>query len=275
MMLCNTKRGSIDITMFLKLKQLSLLCVTTLSITGSSGTLAATTNWSGFYAGINGGYSWSNANTKVIPLPEPAQLPPGDGNIQPSSMSVPMSGGVLGGQIGYNWQIKAYPRAYLSLETDMNWSSLTGSDTGNATGNAVEHFAVYTNVLSTQQQVRWFGTLRGRLGFLSTDSILIYGTGGLAYGSMKEMANVNFVPGGYGDGQYPFSKSFTQIGWVAGGGIEWAAMQNWSVKLEYLYINLGSTSGVANPVVSNPPFQTQYRWSNPAQLIRLGLNYHF
>lgn len=259
----------------LNIKLLSLLCVIILSITETSSVVAATTNWCGLYAGVNGGYTWANATTNVIPLPEPAELPPGDGNIQPATLSVPMSGEIIGVQIGYSWQLNLYPQTYLGLETDLNWSSLKGSATGNAVGNAVEHLEVFNNVLSAQQQVRWVGSLRGRIGYSPIHPLLIYGTGGLVYGSMKEMADVNFIPGGYGDGEYPIAKSLTRIGWTAGCGMEWTFTQNWSVKLEYLYYNLGSTSGVANPVVPNAPFQTQYKWNNPAQLLRLGLNYHF
>lgn len=139
----------------------------------------------------------------------------------------------------------------------------------------MEHLEIFSNALSTQRKSTWFGTLRGRLGFLATTSILLYGTGGLAYGSIKEIANINFIPGGYGDEQYPYSTSSTRTGWTAGGGVEWAPTQKWSVKLEYLYFDLGTISGIADPTISNPPFQTKYTWSNSAQIIRLGLNYHF
>lgn len=278
MILSNMKYGALDVLKFPRLSLLGLLCVTSVSVAGTSGIKelsSAITNWSGFYMGINGGYSWSNAHTQVLPLPDPAELPAGDGNIQPSSLSVSMSGGVLGGQVGYNWQLRAYPQVYFGLETDMNWNSLKGSATGNARGNAVEHLEVFNKALLTHQKSTWFGTLRGRLGFSPTAPILLYGTGGLAYGSMKEMANVNFIPGGYGDEQYPFSQSLTRTGWTAGGGIEWVPKQNWSMKLEYLYYDLGSTSGVADPIIPNPPFQIKYIWTNPAQVIRFGLNYHF
>lgn len=278
MILSNMKCGSLDALKFSRLSLMGLLCATSVSIAGTSGIKelpSAITTWSGFYLGINGGYSWSSANTRVLPLPTPDQLPLGDGSIQPSSMSVSMSGGVLGGQIGYNWQLPAYPQVYLGLETDMNWNSLKGSARGNAVGNTVEHLEVFNDVLSTQQKSTWFGTLRGRLGFSPMPLVLLYGTGGLAYGSIEKKANTNFIPGGYGDEQYPYSKTLTRTGWTAGGGAEWAPKQNWSVKLEYLYYELGSTSGVADPIVPNPPFQTKYTWTNPAQVIRLGLNYHF
>lgn len=270
MFLNNRKCDSFDM---MRLPNLSLLLALLYVTTGSiAGTI---TNWSGFFVGVNGGYSWSNARTQVIPLPLPAQLPAGDGNIQPSSMSVSMSGGTLGGQLGYNWQLRVYPQAYLGLETELNWNSVQGSAVGNALGNAVQHLEVYNNVLSTQQKTPWFGSLRGRLGFSPTPSLLLYGTGGLAYGSIKVEANANFIPGGYGDEQYPSAISVTRTGWIAGGGAEWAPKQNWSVKLEYLYYDLGSTSKIANPLIFNPPYQTQYTWTNPIQLIRLGLNYHF
>lgn len=279
MILSSMKCDLLDLMRLPNISLLGLLCVTATSIAGTSGIKAlpsATTNWSGFYAGINGGYSWSNANTDVLPLPLPAQLPPGDGTIQPSSLSVFMSSGSVGGQMGYNWQLRAYPQVYLGLETDMNWTSLKGSATGDAIANAVEHLEVFSNVLSTQQKSTWFGTLRGRLGFAPTAApILLYGTGGLAYGSMKEMANVDFISGGYGDEQYPYRVSSTQTGWTAGGGIEWAPKQNWSMKLEYLYFDIGSISRIADPIIPNPPFQTKYTWTNPMQVIRLGINYHF
>lgn len=278
MILSNMKGCLLDTMRIPSLSLLGLLFVTAVSIAGTSGIKelpSATINWSGFYAGINGGYSWSNANTQVLPLPVPAQLPPGDGNIQPSSMSVFMSGGSLGGQIGYNWQLRTYPQVYLGLETDMNWNSLKGSATEDAVGNAVEHLEVFSNVLSTQQKSTWFGTLRGRLGFSPIAPILLYGTGGLAYGSMEDMANVDFISGGYGDEQYPSSVSVKQTGWTAGGGVEWAPKKNWSMKLEYLYYAIGSISRTVDPIIPNPPFQTEYTWTNPVQVIRLGLNYHF
>ncbi len=267
------KHDSSGVIRLTNLKLLSLLTITLSSLAGIAH--AATANWSGLYTGINAGYSWSNADTKFTPLPEPAQLPPGDGNIQSTSLSVPMAGGVLGAQLGYNWQLKAYPKIYVGLETDIDWSGLQGSVTGNATGNNVEHQELFNNVLSAQQKVRWLGTLRGRAGYSPTPSLLIFGFAGLAYGSLNEAANVNFTNGGYGDGQYPLAKSYWRIGGTAGGGIEWMLKQKWSAKLEYVYYNLGSTSGVADPVVANPPFQNQYQWTNPGQVIRLGVNYHF
>lgn len=278
-MIINTiKLGAQDIIKLPNLTLISLICLTTTSIAGTLGIqdLSPTAaNWSGFNIGINGGFSWSNAHTQFKPLPGPSQLPNGDGGIQPSLMPTNMTGGIFGFQIGYNWLLYAYPNLYLGLETDMDWSSLKGTAKGDAIGNDVEHLTVFNNVLSTQQKSTWFGSLRGRLGFSPISSFLLYGAGGLAYGSMQVSANTNFIPGGYGNEEYPAALSLTLPGWAAGGGLEWALKKNWSVKFEYLYYNLGSVSEVADPIIPNPPFQTKYTWSNPVQLIRIGLNYHF
>jgi len=246
------------------LSMLGLLCMTTVSI-------AETADWSGFYVGINGGYALSNANTRVLPLPEPAQLPPGNGSIQSASLLVPMSGGTAGGQAGYTWQLPAFPDIYIGVETDLNWSSLQGSATGDAVGNDVEHREVFNNVLSTRQKLTWFGSLRGRLGMSPISNVLLYGTGGLAYGSMNERANTNFIPGGFGNEQYPSSLRSTRAGWTAGGGAEWAPRQNWSVKLEYLYVNPGTVSSTVDPLTPNTPFKQNIPGLIPLKLFAWGL----
>jgi outer membrane immunogenic protein len=70
--------------------------------------------------------------------------------------------------------------------------------------------------------------------------------------------------------------SQTRVGWTAGGGAEWAFSRNWSGKLEYLHVDLGS-------IGNNTVFDTNL---NPAsfvvqshklteEIVRLGLNYKF
>lgn len=111
--------------------------------------------------------------------------------------------GFLGGlQAGYNWQ-GAGPLV-LGVETDIQLS----------------------NVKSQNYSLDYFGTLRARLGF-AVDQFLIYGTGGLAYGR----------------GSYEvlgLTSDKSHIGWTVGGGAEYAIDNNWSVKGEYLYVDLGS-----------------------------------
>ena len=99
----------------------------------------------------------------------------------------------------------------------------------------------------TSSRVNWYGTVRGRLGFLFTPTLLVYGTGGLAYGGVNTTVNHNTLMVSFpltSQGLAPGSASFsdTRVGWTAGGGLEWMFMPNWSAKVEYLYTDLGTTS---------------------------------
>src|SRR5262249_8111567 len=109
-------------------------------------------------------------------------------------------------------------------------------------------------VTSYEAKIEWFGTVRGRLGWLLNDGLLLYGTGGLAYGRVSVSGNVNesvSFPGFGGiccftpaPATTTFSQSRTNTGFAAGGGLEgrlapWLP-PNWTWKLEYLYLDLGS-----------------------------------
>src|SRR5580692_7301717 len=126
--------------------------------------MAPAYSWSGFYIGVNGGYGWEDPT--VV-------LTPNDPNVVGSPVSPASwtnSGGFGGGQIGYNYQ---FARQWLAgLEADIDVSGLKGSGS-----SAVRPFQNLTS-----QNVDWFGTVRGRLGWLPTDRFLVFATGGLAYG---------------------------------------------------------------------------------------------
>ena len=100
--------------------------------------------------------------------------------------------------------------------------------------------------------------LRGRLGFLITPTLLVYGTGGFAYGGL----NGNGITGNY---------SNTRTGWTAGGGVEWMFMPNWSAKAEYLYTDLSST----NQTYWGTGYQVGYHHHPQFNTVRAGVNYHF
>ncbi|HEY8274269.1 MAG TPA: outer membrane protein [Pseudolabrys sp.] len=141
------------------------------------------------------------------------------------------SGIAGGGQLGYNWQMS--PQFVVGVETDIQASA------------ADDTFAPY------KFSNPWFGTLRARFGF-AINNMMLYGTGGLAYGELK--------------GEFfGLGEDKTLVGWTAGAGIEYGFTQNWSAKLEYLYMDLGSRTysitGVDNGLHSS--------------FLRLGVNYHF
>ena len=143
--------------------------------------------------------------------------------------------GVTGGiQAGYNWQNGAF---VYGVEADFNLS------------NASARFADY------QFSNPWFGTLRGRAGYVVNNVVFVYGTAGHAFG----ISTVTF--GGLSD-------TSGHAGWTIGAGAEFALTPfglgpNWSAKVEYLY--LGLSKGPVLPVSSD----------FPSNVLRVGVNYHF
>jgi outer membrane immunogenic protein len=217
--------------------------------------------WTGFYAGVNIGGGWSansinNANF--------APYGDGIGNVyfRPGSTNGGSNaGGVVGGgQIGYNYQFGT--NFVVGVETDFQGTSMSSG------GNRA--WAVYPDPLlagafltplaslaagDTGVSLNWFGTVRGRLGYLVTPTLLLYGTGGFAYGEVQG----NFS--GF---------SNTRTGWTAGGGVEWMFWPNWSAKVEYLYTDLSSGGATTWNGI-----QLGYRRHPQFNVVRVGVNYHF
>jgi outer membrane immunogenic protein len=120
-------------------------------------------------------------------------------------------GWFAGGQLGANWQIGTL---VLGLEADIAKAWI--DDDASCGDGECNH------------EVDWFGSGRGRIGW-ALDRVLLYGTGGVGFGEFE--FDETFLGVG--------SVSETQVGWVAGGGVEWAFTDHWSAKFEYLYYDLG------------------------------------
>jgi len=175
--------------------------------------------WLGPYVGANTGFQWTS-------------------NIGGLSSSAFTGGsGFTGGiQVGYNWQNG--PWVY-GVESDFNLSDVNGTFAGYQFSNP------------------WFGTMRGRAGYLINNSFFVYGTAGLAFG-VTTISN-----GGLSD-------SSGRLGWTVGAGVEfglapWGLNPNWSAKVEYLYLDLSQGGNLPASTSSN--FQSN--------VVRLGVNYHF
>lgn len=229
-------------------------------------------NWTGFYIGVNGGYSWGNA-TRDLNFFNPLNgviLATGAGGGRD------MNGGLFGGQIGYNWQTANW---VFGFETDAQWTGQKGSTTAICAVTGCFPTAVVpgAGVAATlTDELEWFGTFRGRAGVLIVPSVLLYATGGAAYGSLKTdlglsgftAAGVPVIVGG--------STSSSKFGWTVGGGIEAMFGSNWSAKLEYLYMDLGSISNsVVLPTASGFPLGANVTSRVTDNIFRAGINYHF
>jgi outer membrane immunogenic protein len=213
-------------------------------------------NWTGFYVGANGGYGWNDPTVTFTPNDIIAFLGT-CGGVNGGTCAPPTSFGIKGGfgglQAGYNWQFS--PRWVAGIETDIDGSDIKGTGTSSFFLGGGGKGAFPPSNFTVSQDVKWFGTVRARLGYLPTDQLLVYATGGFAYGRVDENVALNSVAGT--NLNFPFAytcvagpncflgnSSRTGTGWTAGGGVEYVLWNNLSVKAEYLYVNLGGGDNV-------------------------------
>ena len=211
----------------------------------AAGAPAAAINWTGFYIGGNVGGGWGKSSAALSPNDASSARVTADW--APQAPSFNTSGPLVGLQLGYNWQVG---RNWLvGAETDFNFSSIMGDGSASS---ALTTFDVPTST-TADERVKWFGTVRGRLGYLPQHNLLAYVTGGLAYGRVEQNVSFNnnsgtrvitnaggFSSDCFGNTTcFAGSSSRTAVGWTLGGGLEYAFWQNVTLKAEYLYVNLG------------------------------------
>jgi len=242
-------------------------------------------SWTGFYVGANVGGGWGNHDVSYG-LNDPLMTAIIPAGIPPSSFNT--SGAIGGLQLGYNWQFNR--NWLLGFETDFNWSNIKGSGSSPAVltvGTALPFTA------NAEEKIKWFGTVRARLGYLPTDNLLVYATGGFAYGRVEHSSNLfNNSALAFGTAVPPFgvtcfagtacwagSSNDNATGWTVGGGIEYAIWQRWTVKAEYLYVSLSQSPVIASAVVVGggllPSSITANFDRTNFNVARVGVNYRF
>jgi len=256
-------------------------------VAGLFATPAMSADWTGFYIGANAGYGW-NSNSKV----KDAQYyingtygsyANGWFNGQQSSRNGSFT---IGGQAGYNRQIG---NAVIGLEADLNYMNTKSAYSAHDfTDLYVDPNYEYhlREVMSVKSSATWVGTLRPRLGFMLVDRLLVYGTGGLAFGQVKSSANYGWRENGYWwctpvcgqDGPFDRTGGFTgskaqmRWGWSLGAGAEYAITDRISIKGEYLYVDLGSKrQTIVNP--QDPNEFVTMKDATRLHIMRVGLNF--
>ncbi|MGO9546622.1 MAG: outer membrane protein [Rhodomicrobium sp.] len=224
--------------------------------------------WAGFYVGVNGGYGWGtgdDVSAKEMHWDHPYVAPPYQVTYSKSGDLDP-SGGFGGGQIGYNWQ---RDRLVYGLEADIQGADINGSETLKA-GNAW-----HWNSTTASSDLNWFGTVRGRIGLTVIDPLLLYVTGGLAYGNADhDLTVINHSWTG-ATNTSKVSNSNTEVGYVLGAGAEYQIMPKWTLKVEYQYMDLGSDVLTASNWLYHHKATGTGDFSDAYQTVRVGLNYHF
>jgi outer membrane immunogenic protein len=224
-------------------------------------------NWTGFYIGVNGGYGWNESQdvgvtgSAVVLISQPGTVPFRVPGLKPE-------GGLVGGTVGYNWQ---FGRGVAGIEADFDWADISDS-------RVVDLPLVGPTVrTSASQKIDFFGTVRGRLGFLATDQLLLFATGGLAYANVKNFANINeFFNAPVLGRQFIAGSDEIRYGWTIGGGAEWKFAPNWSVKGEYLWYDLGGQTirGIQTNPANGVDFAL-YSFNTRGSIARAGINYQF
>jgi len=194
--------------------------------------------WTGFYVGVNAGIGFGGKSSSTTFVPAPGTVGPVvyySGDDQ--------SGFVGGAQAGYNWQTGPF---VIGAEADIQYADL-----------GKKYY--YSDFGLSSDAGSYFGTVRLRAGY-AFDRFLVYATGGLAYGDVGERL---------------FGGSNTRAGWTVGGGVEYAFTNNWTVKLEGLYVNIdqGNNTGTISTDIGD--YLVERSKNNDFGVVRVGLNYKF
>ena len=223
-------------------------------------------SWTGFYMGVNAGVLGDDTSHALIPgglFLGPVYTPDNPQRTRTGDLDdTSLTGGV---QAGYNYQMGML---VIGVEGDFNgaWSrpsdAVTVGLSAPLSGDLVHR---------VDAKLDWFGTLRGRLGI--TDARwMIYATGGWAFGRAMSSTSVQLSATGE-----VFSSSFTDTlsGWTAGGGFEYALRDNWTVKGEALWMDLGKVSYVSPERTVSPGFSYTTHLDLSEVVARIGVNYKF
>jgi outer membrane immunogenic protein len=284
----------------------SIACIATLLAFGMTGAMAEEMavppsqfitasvpylTWSGFYVGINGGFAWGNSSVAFTANDPAAQAGTCGGGGAPgpkgqciSSTDFRRDGAVAGGQFGFNWQVNSH--WLVGAEADYQWSNLDGSVSSSfRLGN------VGTTSMVASQTVDSFGTVRARAGAVIAPPLLLYGTGGFAFGQVHEnlsvpgVATKGLAAGGFsyactiGTACFAGAASQTLFGWSAGAGAEYAITSNLIFRTELLYVHLSAPTVTATAtavVAGTAPASIAAGFSSVYfAVMRAGLNYKF
>jgi outer membrane immunogenic protein len=206
-----------------------------------AGTTLAAVNWTGLYLGVNGGFTFGGSDWT-------------DSVTGASSNVFTTSGFVFGGTLGANYQAGSW---VFGVEADGDWADSSGFGTFTTTSTT----SLCAGGCLTKNT--WLATARGRAGY-AFDRLLVYGTGGAAFGNVQANFSNDTV------------SSATKAGWTAGAGVEVAVAPHWSAKAEYLFVNLGNGSCTTDCAIVNangPPLIPNVAVKFNESIFRAGINY--
>jgi len=212
----------------------------------------AAIDWSGFYAGLHGGWGWADAPASYNSAANENCFE--NDSFFPGGCAVDLkpNGGLLGAQAGFNFVFDN--GLVLGLEGDFGFANI--KDDGQSGNPDSGGFNFLTDV---DQEVDKLASVRGRLG-VAVGNFLPFVTAGWGWAHGKRSAFGDFVDA---------SESNWHDGWVVGGGAEYAIDENWSVKAEYRYYDLGKEEYMFNAITEGTDVDLDI------QTIQVGVNFNF
>ncbi len=226
--------------------------------------------WTGFYVGLNAGYlaTFDSGNPYCV-NPAGAVNGAGCSFYADTPLHSRPAGFIGGSQIGYNLEVN---RFIAGIEADFQGTTASGSSTLTLI-NPVDLGQHQDQVSS---KIDYLGTVRGRLGFAVIDQLMLYGTGGLAYGGGSVSSTFSAPSLAAPNVLYPSSLSYFRAGWTLGAGGEYAFSPNWTVKLEGLYYDLGTVKTAGTEVIGVANGYTEGKtFDLTGVIVRVGVNYKF
>jgi outer membrane immunogenic protein len=218
-------------------------------------------DWTACYVGLNAGGVWGrvrndwSSNSEI----DPAVV----SSVQ--TKDIDASGFTGGGGVGCNWQVTT---VVWGVEADFEYTGLDESRDlfvpATAIGPALQFHEDFSS--------KWLATFRGRLGWLATPFVLLYATGGLAVANVETADSL--INGSNPAEFFSVSGSETRAGWTVGAGAEWKFAPHWSVKAEYLFVDLGQFHTTSADSL-DPSATIDHDHHLTENLVRAGVNFHF
>jgi outer membrane immunogenic protein len=201
--------------------------------------------WTGFYIGAQGGGGWGNSDETYFLTPNTAAFV--------GTQNYNVSGGMVGGLIGYNYQINSF---VLGAQADYNGANISGRSNVINTGLSDTYFT----------QINSYGDVKGLAGY-AFGPALFFVDGGFAFGALKH----RYDAAGNGGAANSFVNDTTQTGWTIGVGVDYLFAQNWAAGLEYDFVDLGKSS----IQYSATPASNRSTWSDAFSVVKATLTYRF
>jgi outer membrane immunogenic protein len=212
---------------------------------------APVSTWTGFYIGANAGYGWAQGSANLT-LSNPFFV------FNDTSTGRIGSGGIVGGQIGVNYQRGI---GVIGFEIDGQWSGQQ---------NTASSLCGFLCTVNETTSITAFATARARFG-VAFDNVLLFASAGGAWISAKDTATANI----FGFAPITLTLTGSKVGWAVGSGVEIGFADNWSAKLEYLFLSAdGVTGSTAAPLILGGGVITETANIRDS-IVRLGINYRF